>query len=97
MPPSSGISNTRADLNPLTDAATAADYASKQPDRWLFVAALIVLLLFIGIAWRWIIADREKVSLRLTAMTDRHIEVTEKLAEVVANNTAVLNEVKKKL
>lgn len=81
----------------LEQTAAAADFAAGKTDRWLFLASLIVLLIFIGIAWRWIIADREKVSMRLTAMTDRHIEVTEKLAEVVANNTAVLNEVKKKL
>jgi hypothetical protein len=30
-------------------------------------------------------------------MTDRHITVTEKLSEVVATNTAVLHEVRKKL
>ncbi len=73
------------------------DHAAKENDRWLFVALLVILLIFIGFIWRWMTADREKISNRLTQMTDRHIEVTEKLSEVVANNTAVLHEVRKKL
>lgn len=76
---------------------TTINNAAKQNDRWLFVA-LLVILLVVGFAlWRWVIADREKLANRLTHMTDRHIEVTEKLSEVVANNTAVLQEVRRKL
>ncbi len=73
------------------------DHAAKENDRWLFIALLVIVILAAGIVWRWMVADREKISKRLTEMTDRHIGVTEKVTEVVANNTAVLHEVRKKL
>lgn len=78
----------------LTDTV---DHIAKQDDRWLMVAILVIATLGAVVVWRWMVADREKVSARLTQMTDRHIEVTEKLIEVVANNNAVLHEVRKKL
>jgi len=82
----------------MNEAATnLIDHASKENDRWLFVALLVLLVLAAIFIWRWIVSDREKLSVRLTEMTDRHITVTEKLSEVVANNTAVLHDVKKKL
>ena len=61
------------------------------------MALIFILLAAAAVVWRWVTADREKISKRLTEVTDRHIVVTEKLAEVVATNTAVLHEVRKKL
>jgi hypothetical protein len=40
------------------------------------------------------VADREKLASRLTEITDKHIESTQQLATVVANNTTALQEVK---
>lgn len=71
-----------------------ADQAAQKSDRWLFVSLLLVLLLAGLWVWRWMIADREKLAGRLTAITDRHIESSEKLGEVIANNTAALREVR---
>ena len=74
----------------MTDVAKIADYAAQQSDRWLFIAALVVLLGFGFFVWRWIVADRDKLGKRLTEITDKHIESTAQLATVVANNTNAL-------
>ncbi len=68
------------------------DYASNQSDRWLFVAMLIVLLLVGFFLWKWMVSHVDKISKRLEEVTDRHIAQGERLAEVVANNTAALRE-----
>ena len=81
----------------MSDTLNAINQASEKSDRWLFIAVLVILGLGAVFIWRWIVSDREKISSRLTEMTDRHITVTEKLSEVVANNTAVLHDVKRKL
>lgn len=78
----------------MNDAQTLIDHASIQSDRWLFLAMLVILLGAGLVFWRWIVADREKVAVRLTDITDRHIDSVEKLDDVVANNTAALREVK---
>ena len=74
-----------------------ADHASQQNSMWLFLAALLVLGLFIIIVWRWMVADREKLGARLTDVTDRHIASCERLGAVVEANTAVLKKVESKL
>ena len=81
----------------MKDLQELTDHAAQQSDRWLFLAMLVVFLGAALLLWRWMVSDREKVSRRLTEMTDRHIAVTERLADVVANNTAVLHQVEKKL
>ena len=83
--------------NTMNETISSIDHAAQQNDRWMFIAMLVVLLVVGVIVWRWMISDREKISTRLTEMTDRHIAETEKMIEVVANNTAVLHEVKRKL
>lgn len=74
-----------------------ADHAALQSDRWLMVAMAIIGLAAGLLLFRWIISDRAAMAKRLTDMTDRHIAVTEKMAEVVATNTAMLQEVKRAL
>jgi hypothetical protein len=74
-----------------------ADHASQQNAMWLFIATLGALGIIIIVIWRWIVADREKLGDRLTAVTDRHIESCERLGAVVQANTAVLQRVEKKL
>jgi hypothetical protein len=81
----------------MTDLQTLIDHAANQNDRWLFLAMFTIVIVGGIFIWRWMISDREKIANRLTEMTDRHIAVTEKLTEVVANNTAVLHDVKDRL
>lgn len=81
----------------MNEVINQINEAAEKSDRWLFIACLVVLGLVGIFIWRWIVSDREKLSKRLTEMTDRHIATTEKVIEVVANNTAVLNRVEKKL
>jgi peptidoglycan/LPS O-acetylase OafA/YrhL len=78
----------------MNEIANIADHAAQQSDRWLFIATLLLLMGFAILIWRWVIADREKLSKRLTEMTDKHITATEQMAVVVANNTTALHEVK---
>jgi len=86
--------STNLDMPEMNVIKSAADYASQQNDRYLFIVTLLIFL-FAGIwVWRWMVADREKLATRLTEITDKHIESTQQLATVVANNTTALQEVK---
>ena len=76
------------EVKAITDAAAAHD------DRWLFLAMVVVFILTMLAVYRWIVADREKVAQRLTLVTDRYIATAEHIAEVVANNTIVMAEVR---
>jgi len=78
----------------MSDVTNTIDHAANQSDRWLFLAALALLIVFALIVWRWMSEDREKISKRLTDITDRHIDSQQKLVEVVTNNTHALHEVK---
>lgn len=81
----------------MSDLTDLTDHAAAQGDRWLFVFLLMFLLASSLIFFRWLLKDREAISKRLTEVTDRHIAVTEDLAKVVTNNTAVLERVERKL
>jgi len=81
-------------MNPntnMTDIINAADKVAAQNDRWLMVACLIIIGIIAVCIWRWMVSDREKLSERLTVITDRHIAFSEKLTEVVSNNTNALS------
>ncbi len=76
----------------MNEIKQITDYAANQSDRWLFIAALVVLLLVVALIWKWMVGHVEKVSKRLEAVTDRHIAQGEHMATVVANNTSALEE-----
>ncbi len=75
----------------MNEIANMTDKIAKENDRWLMVALLIVCAIIVVVVWRFLVADREKLSKRLTEVTDRHIAVCEKVADVVATNTAVVH------
>jgi hypothetical protein len=55
----------------------------------------VILLIGFGlVVWRWIVADREKLGNRLTEITDKYIQMGERMTEVVTNNTNAFREVK---
>lgn len=78
----------------MSDIINVADHAARQSDRWLFVAMLVIFMIAVATMVRWFIGDREKLSVRLTEVTDKHIAhttaQTERMSEVIANNTAAL-------
>lgn len=77
----------------MNDALKIADHAAQQSDRWLFLAALIVIALGSIAVWRFIVADRKTLSDRLEEITERHMKTLENLATLTANNTRALEEV----
>lgn len=81
----------------MNEITKIADHASMQTDRWLLIAVMITSLVLAVWIWRWVIADREKTAIRLAEMTDRHIQTTKEVTEVVANNTVALNSFKETL
>lgn len=85
----------------MTDLEILADHAAIQSDRWWVCAVFIVLAIVLVTVWRSLQSDRNKLSDRLTSITDKHISTVEamtaRVTTVVENNTAVLNEVKRKL
>jgi hypothetical protein len=70
-----------------------ADHIAAQGDRWLFVALIIVGLFAIVVLWRWFTTELNKVNERVTDLTNQHIEMTRRISDVVANNTAALQNV----
>ena len=85
----------------MNDLIKTADYASQQTDRWMFVACLIVLLLFLGMAFRWFVkllerkeveaaADREMHRKSIEAIVTNYYEATTKHTDAIRENTAVL-------
>jgi hypothetical protein len=76
----------------MNDIAKLTDHAAQQDDRWLFVFLLIFLLCSFGIFFRWLLKDRDAITRRLTEITDKHIDQSSKLAEVVSNNTNAARE-----
>lgn len=74
-----------------------ADHAAAQSDRWMFVAMLAIFLVSMLSLAKWFIGDRKGLADRLTAVTDRHIEHTAKLSEVVTNNTVAMNRISDKI
>lgn len=75
------------------DLLGITEHASRQSDRWLFIAALVIMLSGILMLWRWFTSDRAEVARRLTDITDRHIAAGEHMSQVVANNTEALRRV----
>ena len=74
----------------MNETVNMIDKAAGQSDRWLLIAVLVLMIFGVLMIWRWIIADRDKMSTRLTQVTDRHIDAMEKFSEVVATNTSVV-------
>jgi hypothetical protein len=70
----------------------AADHAADKSDRWLFLAALIVLMLSFGIAMRWLVGRFEKGQEQLTLIATESIKTNERLAVVIDHNNRTLEE-----
>ncbi len=76
----------------------AADYASRQSDRWLFIALLIVFLLAMGMLTKWGMKQLEQRDLRINELgnelgkvreehADQMVAQADKFAQIIAENT----------
>jgi len=85
----------------MNDLIKTADYAAQQTDRWMFVACLIVLLLFLGMAFRWFVkllerkeveaaSDREMHRKSIEAIVSNYYEATNKHTEAVNQMSRVV-------
>lgn len=60
------------DTNVITDAIKVVTAASQQNDRWLFIAALVLLLTFAYMVIRGLVADRSEISKDARADRERY-------------------------
>ena len=80
----------------MTDNATLdtvskiTNAAANHDDRWMLIAAIVIIILACLALMRWMIGERAELGKRLTEITDRHIQQGERLGELVANNTEAL-------
>jgi hypothetical protein len=70
------------------------NHAASQSDRWLFVALLVVFILGVIATARYVIRDRDRLIESLGRLHDRSDNLTREVSQVVATNTAALNEMK---
>ena len=89
-------------MNP-SDLMQAVDHAAGMNDRWLFLAAFLLLLLGGGIVIYWLVrqlqgvlanheALRESHHAALAQIIEKQNEMSLKLAVCIDHNTAALNE-----
>ena len=89
-------------MNP-NDLIQAVDHAASMNDRWLFLAAFLLLLLGGGIVIYWLVrqlqgvlasheALRESHHAALAQIIEKQNEMSLKLAVCIDHNTAALNE-----
>lgn len=50
-----GMAASAGDGTPLEDAVEIIDHAAGMNDRWMFIAILVVFLLALGTAMRWLV------------------------------------------
>ena len=88
-------------LDPASAAAAAADYASKQTDRWLFIATLIVggvaafyVARYFVRVYEKLVEDYHRASLRYEANMERYSTAQQaaivQRAEIMTRTTDVL-------
>jgi hypothetical protein len=80
------------ETNHMGEFIRTVDYAATQSYQWMFIAMFVIFLIGAWLGWRWMAAHIERTANRLTEVTDRHIAQGERLAELVANNTIVMQE-----
>jgi hypothetical protein len=88
-------------MNETASVLKAADYAAAQSDRWLFIAALIVLGVVVAYVGRYFVKqyeglvtdfrqDRHKYEETLLRLTQEQGAMTKDLAVVLDRNTKVM-------
>ena len=86
----------------MDDVAQIVDHASKQGDRWMFVACLAMLVIAVVFAARWHLADRARILREYREINERYheelklinaqqLETIKSLSACLNKNTSALN------
>ncbi len=71
-----GVGDTRRMLAQtetiVKSASEFVDKAAAQNDRWLFLAALVILLFFVGVVIRWLVAHITEKDISIVEKEARH-------------------------
>lgn len=73
------VATTQAgDGTPLGDAVEIIDHAAGMNDRWMFIAILVVFLLALGVAMRWLVnyftKRQDVLETEIRELRDKQIE-----------------------
>lgn len=76
----------------MNDILKAADIASTQSDRWLFIITLLVLGACFLVAMRWLVSRFERGQETITRIAEDAIKTNRELAVIIDRNNTALNE-----
>ena len=68
------------------------DHAAAQGDRWLFLSAMAVLLIFAWLVIRWLVKRTEAQNRSLEVIANNQNETAQRLAVVISQNTEAMQD-----
>jgi HD-like signal output (HDOD) protein len=95
--------NTTNTTDMIHDAIELADHAARQSDRWLFIAALLIMIGGAFLAMRFLVSQnnrliddhakaRDSYQSALTSIVEKQNATCQHLGEVVTRNSLALDE-----
>jgi predicted Holliday junction resolvase-like endonuclease len=95
-------------MPPLDDTLKTIDHASRQDDRWLFIALLVIGLITIWFLARYfmrqvealqreIVATRTEFEQHLKTANAEMVAALTKSSEIIAQNSAILEQIHQRL
>jgi phosphotransferase system glucose/maltose/N-acetylglucosamine-specific IIC component len=78
----------------VEDVSKVVTYASNQSDRWLFIAVLVVLLMFAGMVIRWLVTQMREQRASHEAQQKESMEQFKQVVVVLHDATEVLRDVR---
>jgi uncharacterized membrane-anchored protein YhcB (DUF1043 family) len=95
-------------MPPLDDTLRTIDHASRQDDRWLFIALLVIGLITIWFLARYFISQVEALQREIVATRtefEQHLKTANaemvaaltKSSEIIAQNSAILEQIYQRL
>lgn len=95
-------------MPPLDDTLKTIDHASRQDDRWLFIALLVIGLITIWFLARYfmrqvealqreIVATRTEFEQHLKTANAEMVAALTKSSEIIAQNSAILEQIYQRL
>jgi len=95
-------------MPPLDETLKTIDHASRQDDRWMFIALLVIGLITIWFLARYfmrqvealqreIVATRTEFELHLKTANAEMVAALTKSSEIIAHNSAILEQIHDRL